>query len=112
MKAIQIKYEIQPENIYWLSKEHAVILTDKEENVDKIFDYLVSVDDYFKPYKNLIKDSDFVFQSKQDLIDLTSYSGRTDLDVKQFYQWCVENNINSFVYCVRKRETTSWEDDF
>lgn len=80
-----MRIEIKPKITYftgsdiWHSKWESVILVKSPEDIEPLFKLLVEQDDYFTGYKHLIKVAPNSIESVQDLDDMCSYCGKTDI---------------------------------
>jgi len=64
---------------YWDSKVDGVILVQKEEDIEPLFKLLCEQDEYWKYYKGLIQVAPKEIEKIEDLEDLCSYVGKTDI---------------------------------
>lgn len=63
----------------WESKVYGVILVQKEEDIEPLFKLLCEQDDYWEDYKELIQVAPKEIEKIEDLEDLCSYVGKTDI---------------------------------
>lgn len=63
----------------WESKVDGVILVQKEEDIEPLFQLLCEQDDYWEDYKELIQVAPKEIEKIEDLEDLCSYVGKTDI---------------------------------
>ncbi len=64
----------------WISRISGVILVKDKKDINPLFNLLVEQDPYWKYYKNLIKVLPKKINGYEDLKNLCSYVGKTDID--------------------------------
>ena len=85
----------------WRKKVRGVILTNNEDNQNKIHSYLISQDNCWQMYPEVIQVYDFTKPIKDyyELRQLCEYVGKTDINnIEDFYSFCEKENIPVFVY--------------
>ena len=65
---------------FWYSKRESVILVEKQEDIEPLWRLLCEQDDYWEPYKNLIKVAPKEIDSVDDISRMCEYCGKTDID--------------------------------
>lgn len=63
----------------WESKQYGVVLVEKEDNIEPIWELLCEQDVTWKYYKNLIKVAPKEIESIKDLRNMCEYCGKTDI---------------------------------
>lgn len=76
---IKIKPKIFTGDTYWRSKVYGVVLVEKEEDIEPLFQLLCEQDSYWEYYKKLIKVAPKEIDSIGDLSELCDYCGKTDI---------------------------------
>lgn len=83
-KSFNIPIKPKPKNVEchnsWTSKIQGVVLVEKEQDIEPLFKLLCKQDDYWEPYKHLIKVAPKVVEHITDLRLLCKYCGKTDID--------------------------------
>jgi hypothetical protein len=64
---------------HWESKMYGVILVEKEEYIEPLWELLCKQDDYWEDYKNIIKVAPKEIDSVSDISKMCEYAGKTDI---------------------------------
>jgi hypothetical protein len=67
----------------WEHKCQGVVLVEKEEDIEPLFEHLVAHDDYWKSYKDLIRVAPKEIDNEGDIKRMCGYVGKTDIDDAQ-----------------------------
>ena len=71
----------------WNSKMQGVVLVEKQEDIEPLWQLLCEQDSYWENYKELIKVAPKTIKSEEELKRLCEYCGKTDIyDVKKLQQ--------------------------
>jgi hypothetical protein len=63
----------------WSSKVEGVVLVEKEEDIEPMWELLCEQDEYWENYKELVKVAPKEIEDKKDLERLCRYCGKTDI---------------------------------
>lgn len=82
---------------YWEDKCLGVILVQKKEDIEPLWNLLCEQDSYWSSYKHLIKVAPSEISSVKDIIDMCEYNGKTDIyEPSKIY-----DKIPFLMYCHR-----------
>jgi len=63
----------------WDSKREGVVLVEKEEDIEPMWELLCEQDDYWESYKYLIKVAPKEIDNVEDFCKICGYCGKTDI---------------------------------
>lgn len=82
----------------WNPKWEGVILVEKEEDIDLLYNLLLAQDEYWKSYKKLIQVMPENITSEDEIISLCDYCGKTDIYLIDE----IQAKVNFFIYQYRQ----------
>lgn len=76
---IKIRPNVFEGNTSWFSKMEGVILVEKEEDIEPLWELLCEQDDYWRSFKEVIKVAPKEIDSVEDIKRMCVYAGKTDI---------------------------------